>query len=177
LNLSRTLEFFDLIQKRHSIRAYSSKRIEEEKLNRIMDAVSSAPSAGNLQAYEVFVVKGEAKKAALARAAFDQEFVVHAPVCLVFFANPRRSSVRYGARGEELYSVQDATIAATFAMLAAVDLGLSTVWLGAFDDHEVAEIFAAKSLRPVAILPMGYPAEEPEATPRRPLEDVFHPEG
>jgi nitroreductase len=169
------LEFFDLIQKRRSIRAYSSKQVDEETLNRIMDAISSAPSAGNLQAYEVFVVKSEAKKKALARAAFDQDFIVRAPVCLVFFANPRRSSVKYGSRGEMLYSVQDATIAATFAMLAAVDLGLSTVWLGAFDDEEVAKIFATESLRPVAVLPLGYPAEEPEVTSRRPLEDVFHP--
>ena len=169
------MEFFDLIQKRHSIRAYSSRHIEEMKLNRIMDAISSAPSAGNLQAYEVFVVKSEAKKKALARAAFDQDFIIQAPVCLVFFANPRRSSVRYGSRGETLYSVQDATIAATFAMLAAVDLGLSTVWLGAFDDDEVAKIFGAETLHPVAVLPIGYPAEEPEVTSRRALEDVFHP--
>jgi nitroreductase len=171
------LEFFDLIQKRRSIRAYSSRLIEEEKLNWIMDAISSAPSAGNLQAYEVFVVRREAKKKALARAAFDQDFIAQAPVCLVFFANPRRSSVRYGSRGETLYSVQDATIAATFAMLAAVDLGLSTVWLGAFDDEEVVGILTAESLRPVAILPIGYPAEEPGVTSRRPLEDVFHPAG
>jgi nitroreductase len=168
------LEFFDLIQKRHSIRAYSSKRIEEEKLNRIMDAISSAPSAGNVQAYEVFVVKSEVKRKALAKAAFNQDFVIQAPVLLVFFADPQRSSVRYGSRGKALYSVQDATIAATFAMLAAVDLGLSTVWLGAFNDDEVAEIFATKSLHPVAILPVGYPAEEPEVTSRRPLEDLFH---
>jgi nitroreductase len=171
------LEFFDVIQKRHSIRTYSSKHVEEEKLNRIMDAISSAPSAGNLQAYEVFVVKGETKKKALARAAFDQDFIFQAPVVFVFFANPRRSSVRYGSRGEMLYSVQDATIAATFAMLAAVDLGLSTVWLGAFDDDEVARIFAAESIRPVVVLPIGYPAEEPETTSRRPLEDLFHHSG
>jgi nitroreductase len=171
------LEFFDLIQKRRSIRAYGSRDVEEVKLNRIMDAINSAPSAGNLQAYEVFVVKSEAKKKALARAAFDQDFVTQAPVCLVFFADPPRSFVRYGSRGETLYSVQDATIAATFAMLAAVDLGLATVWLGAFKDDEVAEVLGVKSLRPVVILPIGYSAENPGATSRRPLEDVFHHAG
>jgi nitroreductase len=92
----------------------------------------------------------------------------------VFFADPPRSSVRYGSRGETIYSVQDATIAATFAMLAAVNLDLATVWLGAFKDEEVAEIFGVKSLRPVAMLPIGYSAENPGATSRRPLEDVLH---
>jgi nitroreductase len=171
------MEFFDLIRKRHSIRSYSSKPIEESKLDSIIDAIRSAPSAGNLQSYEVFVVKGEAKKKALARAASDQDFIIGAPVCLVFFANPQQSSVRYGSRGDILYSLQDATIAATFAMLAAVDLGLSTVWLGAFDDREVSNIFGVKLLRPVAILPIGYPAEEPEVTSRRSIEEVFHPGG
>ena len=62
-------------------------------------------------------------------------------------------------------------------MLAAVDLGMSTAWMGAFDDREVSGIFAAGSLRPVAILPIGYSAEEPEATSRRPHEDVFYSVG
>ena len=56
-------------------------------------------------------------------------------------------------RGETLCSVQDATIAATYAMLAAVDLGLSTVWLGAFDDDEVAKIFGAETLSGIPELP------------------------
>jgi nitroreductase len=171
---SEEMEFQELVRKRHSIRAYSPTLVEEEKLSRIMEAVSSAPSAGNLQAYEVFVVKGEGKKRELAKAALDQDFIIGAPVCLVFFASPQRSSAKYGSRGEALYCIQDATIAATFATLAAVDLGLCTVWLGAFDDRMVAEVCGVKSLRPVAILPIGYPAEEPEIRSRRPVEDVFH---
>jgi nitroreductase len=168
------MEFLELIRKRHSIRAYGRAPVEESKLSLIMEAISSAPSAGNLQAYEVYVVKGERKKRELAKAARDQDFIIGAPVCLVFFASPQRSSVRYGPRGEALYCVQDATIAATFAMLAAVNLGLCTVWLGAFDDEEVAKVCGVKSLRPVAILPIGYPAEEPEITSRRAVEDIFH---
>jgi nitroreductase len=175
--LRDTMKFSDLVRKRHSVRAYSPRPVEEAKLKAIMEAVNSAPSAGGLQAYEVFAVKEEKKKRELARAALGQDFIVEAPVCLVFSANPKRSSVKYGARGEELYSLQDATIAAAFAMLAVVDLGLSTVWVGAFDDEEVKEVVGADSLRPVAILPIGYAAEEPEATPRRSVEDIFHQGG
>jgi nitroreductase len=167
------LEFFELIGRRRSVRAYSSKPVEEGKLKRIFQAANMAPSAGNLQAYQVHVFRKQDKKEALAKAAFDQTFLVEAPVCLVFCADPSRSATKYGKRGAELYSVQDATIAGTFAMLAAVDLGLATVWVGAFDEEKVRKLVGDKSVRPVAMFAVGYPAEEPEATPRRAIEEIF----
>lgn len=167
------MQFFEVIGRRRSVRAYSSKPIEEEKLKRIFAAANLAPSAGNLQAYQVHVFHQRDKKEELARAAFDQTFIVQAPVCMVFCADPPRSAVKYGKRGEELYCVQDATIAGTFAMLAAVEMALATVWVGAFDEGTVRKIIGVESLRPVAILAVGYPAEEPEATPRRPIEEIF----
>lgn len=167
------MEFFDVITRRRSVRAYSPKPVEEEKLKRIFEAANLAPSAGNLQAYQVHVFRKQDKKEALARAAFDQTFIVEAPVCLVFCADPARSAAKYGERGTELYSVQDATIAGTFAMLAAVDLGLATVWVGAFDEERVRKVVGVDSVRPVAMFAIGYPAEEPEATPRRAIEEIF----
>jgi nitroreductase len=168
------LEFFEIISQRRSVRAYSPKPVGEENLKKIFQAANMAPSAGNLQAYQVHVFRSEDKKKALARAALDQTFLIEAPVCLVFSADPSRSATKYGERGSELYSVQDATIAGTFAMLAAVDLGLSTVWVGAFDEQMVRDVVGVKSLRPVVIFAVGYPAEEPEATPRRAIEEIFH---
>lgn len=168
------MEFFDIITRRRSVRAYSSKPVEEEKLNRIIQAANIAPSAGNLQAYQVHVFRKQDKKEALAKAAFDQAFLIQAPICLVFSADPSRSAPKYGKRGTELYSVQDATIAGTFAMLAAVDLGLATVWVGAFDEEKVQNVVGEKSLKPVAMFALGYPAEEPEASPRRAIEEIFH---
>jgi len=167
------LEFFELISLRRSVRAYSTKSVEEEKLERIFKADNLAPSAGNLQAYQVHVYRKQDKKEALARAAFDQTFLIEAPVCLVFCADPSRSAPKYGERGKELYSVQDATIAGTYAMLAAAELGLATVWVGAFDEDKVQDVVGDKSLRPVAMFALGYPAEEPEATPRRAIEEIF----
>jgi nitroreductase len=167
------LEFFEVISRRRSVRAYSSKPVEEDKLKRIFQAANMAPSAGNLQAYQVHVYKKQDKKEALAKAAFDQAFLIDVPVCLVFCADPSRSVSKYGERGKELYSVQDATIAGTYAMLAAADLGLATVWVGAFDEGKVQDVVGDKSLRPVAMFALGYPAEEPEATPRRAIEEIF----
>jgi nitroreductase len=127
-----------------------------------------------LQAYEIFLVRDERKKEALADAALGQEFVAEAPVVLVFCANPSRSARRYGSRGRDLYSIQDATIACTFAMLAATSLGLGSCWVGAFDDEEVKRILGIKDLKPIAILPIGYPAQRPFPTSRRSLKDLVH---
>jgi nitroreductase len=167
------LEFRDLIGQRRSIRSYMPKSVEETKLKRIFEATNMAPSAGNLQAYRVFVIKDQAKRDALAKAAYDQKFISEAPVCLVFCADPSRSAKRYGERGKELYSVQDATIAGTYAMLMAADLGLATVWVGQFDDTEVQQVIGATSVRPVAMFPLGYPAEEPSPRGRRAIEEIF----
>jgi nitroreductase len=74
-----------------------------------------------------------------------------------------------------LYCIQDATIACTFAMLAATALGLSTVWVGAFNEDQVREIIHAPAgHRPVAMLPIGYAAEVPRIRPRRKLNDLVH---
>ncbi len=168
------MEFSEVVQTRHSIRAFQARPVEEEKIQKILEQVRLAPSAGNLQAYEIYRVVSPRARAALARAA-DQSFVAEAPVVLVFFANPGRSARKYGARGKELYALQDATIAATYAMLAATDLGLGTVWVGAFDDAGVtAAVGAPGHWVPVAILPIGYAAQTPEATPRRALADLVH---
>lgn len=100
-------------------------------------------------------------------------FVAQAPMVLVFCANQARSPAKYRERGASLYAIQDATIACAFAMLAATALGLGTVWVGAFDAAAVQRV-GCHDLLPVAILPIGYPAEEPEPTPRRSLTDLVH---
>jgi len=161
-----------VLERRRSVRSYKSQPVEEEKLRRIFEAANLAPSAGNLQAYHVYVFQEKSKREALAEAAHGQNFIEQAPVCLVFCTDPSRSET-YGARGRELYSVQDATIAGSFAMLAAVDLGLSTVWVGDFDEERVREIVGEKTGRPVAMFSLGYAAEEPQPSGRRAIEDLF----
>ena len=166
------MEFFEVVKNRHSIRAYQDKEIEPEKLEKILNAANSAPSAGNLQAYKICVVKDRKAKEEIAEAA-NQEFVATAPVVLVFLADPDQSAQKYRSRGEKLYSIQDATIACAYAQLAVADLDLASVWVGAFDEGAVSEaIDAPSNLRPVAILPIGYPAEKPKIKPRRPLSDL-----
>lgn len=171
------MEFFEVIERRRSVRRFKPDPVEDEKLEAILKAVQLAPSAGNLQAYEVVIVRDPGRKAELAKAAWGQSFIAEAPVVLAFIANPERNSFRYGVRGERLYSVQDATIACAHAHLAATALGLGSVWIGAFDDAAVSRVLNVKPpLRPVALLPIGYPAESPPPRPRRPIRDIVHEE-
>lgn len=171
------MDFFDVVKERHSVRAYTSQSIEPGKLQQILKAANRAPSAGNLQAYEMYLVCDAKRKAALARATRGQEFLAQAPVVLVFCAHAALSVGRYGKRGTDLYCLQDATIACTFAMLAATALGLSTVWVGAFDEDQVRRALEApEAHRPVTMLPVGYPDESPRIRSRRSLSDILHVE-
>jgi nitroreductase len=171
------VEFFDVVSSRRSVRTFTNDPITEDQLNTILEAVNAAPSAGNLQAFEVVVVRDDSTKKKIAKAAWGQNFIAEAPVCLVFLANPRRSEHEYGVRGRELYCIQDATIAAEHAHLSCVPLGLSSVWVGAYSEEAVAEAVSAPPyMRPVCVLPIGHPAETPAATPRRRLDDLAHDE-
>jgi nitroreductase len=167
------MDVFQAIAERRSIRAFQNRPVEPEKLQAILEAANSAPSAGNLQAYVIYHVTDPARRRALARAAGGQEYVAEAPILLAFCADPARSAVRYGRRGERLYTIQDATIAVAYAQLAATALGLGSVWVGAFDDGAAARALDLPTgFLPVVLLPIGYPAEAPRPTPRRPLAEM-----
>ncbi|MDP2960679.1 MAG: nitroreductase family protein [candidate division Zixibacteria bacterium] len=167
------MEFFEVVKNRHSVRDFKDKEIEKEKLEKLLYVANSAPSAGNLQAYQIFLVRQSAQKTALVNAAYGQDYIAQAPASLIFCADPLRSARKYGKRGLELYSIQDATISASYVHLAAVDLGLGSVIVGAFDEEAVNKILNLPNiLRPIIILPIGYPNEEPEITPRRKINDL-----
>ncbi|HEY0634118.1 MAG TPA: nitroreductase family protein [Gammaproteobacteria bacterium] len=167
-------DFFETVRHRHSVRKYRSDiPIEPEKLHAILEMACAAPSAGDLQSYRIVVVKDGQQRAALSAAAGEQAFIAEAPLCLVFCSDPLRAAQKYGERGRELFALQDTTIAATYAQLAVVAAGLASTWVGAFDEAAVTKTLALETgLKPLALLSVGYAAELPEATPRRPLRDV-----
>lgn len=167
-------DFFETVRHRHSVRSYQSDQaVEPEKLHAILETACSAPSAGDLQAYRILVVHDAEKRQALSSAAEQQAFIAEAPVCLVFCADPQRSAAQYGERGRTLYAVQDTTIAAAYAQLAVVAAGMGSTWVGYFDADRVREIIGLEQeLVPIAMLSLGYPAELPEPTKRRRLDEV-----
>lgn len=147
----------DLFSRRKSFRNFKDQAVEPDKIDEILKAADSAPSAGNLKARKIIVVREKEIREKLSEAAFGQESILKAPIVLVFAALPKVSEKKYASRGENLYSVQDATLAAGFAWLEAVDLGLSGVWVGGFEEDEVREIInLGKDEKPVAMMPIGY---------------------
>lgn len=169
------MDFFEVVKVRRSIRSFSDAEVEAYKLQQILEAANQSPSAGNLQAYEIYLVTQLHRRRELARAALQQDFLATAPIVLVFAAHPARSEPRYKERGVRLYALQDATIACCFAMLAVTALGLATVWVGAFSEDAVRKVIGASpGIVPVAMLPVGYAAEEPVATSRRSLDQLVH---
>jgi nitroreductase len=165
------MEFFETVEKRQSVRAFAATPVPEEKLQAILEAVNRAPSAGNFQSFETFLIDSLEKREALTRATYSQNFVVQAPVSLVFCANPSRCTYE----PPSLYALEDASIACAYATLAVTAVGLSSVWIGAFKAPAVLEVLGSpKGLVPVAILPIGYANETPDRTTRRPLEELVH---
>jgi nitroreductase len=148
-------DFLDFLNSRSSVRSYESHPLTEEEIAYILTCASTAPSAGNLESWDVIIVTGEEGKAALAQAAFDQEHVEKAGAILVVCANYVRSMSRYGERGI-LYGLEDATIACTYMMLAAHAKKLHSCWTGSFDDEDVREILSLpQHIRPIALLAVG----------------------
>lgn len=109
------MEFFEVLSRRDSVREFSDCELSDPDLNKILKAATAAPSAGNLQAYEIVIARDQQQKIALARAAYGQDFITAAPAVLVFCADSGRSAAKYGRRGSALFCIQDAAIAASYA--------------------------------------------------------------
>ncbi len=167
-------DFFETVRHRHSVRQYQPERlVERNKLHAILEAACAAPSAGDLQSYRIVVVTEAERRRELSEASRHQTFIASAPVSLVFLADGARARAQYGERGANLFAVQDATIAASYAQLACVAAGLGSTWVGEFDDAAVRRVLELEaSLAPVAILAMGYAAQVPEPTARRRLDEI-----
>jgi len=169
------MDIFDAIKGRRSVREFKPDPVDDKDLEKILEAGRSSPSAGNCQPWEFVVVRDGAIKQKLARAALGQSFLAEAPVVVVVCANIPRTSSRYGRRGAELYCIQDTAAAAQNILLAAYGLGYGTCWVGAFDEDAAARaINAPPDVRPLAIIPIGRPAEKPAPTPRLPLKKIVH---
>lgn len=155
-----------IIKERRSIRSFEKKDISEEIIKKLIDTLIWAPSAGNLQSRKFYFVRDEKTRRDIATAALNQNFIAEAPLVVVGCTD-RRIENRYGDRGVHLYSIQDVACSIMNMMLAAWENGLGSVWVGAFRESDVFEILdMPRNLRPVAIIPVGYPLRIPSAPPR-----------
>ncbi|MBT7903051.1 hypothetical protein HN587_04235 [Candidatus Woesearchaeota archaeon] len=154
------METFEAIEKRRTCRKYLNSPIEWEKVGNILLAGSMAPSAGNLQDWKFIVVTNKQKRRAVAEACMKQFWMEEAPVHIIICAEPKKSERFYGIRGEKLYSIQNIAAASENMIVAATDQGLSTAWVGAFDEDKITKLLnIPKYARPQVILTIGYSGE------------------
>ncbi|UCF07860.1 MAG: nitroreductase family protein [Thermoplasmata archaeon] len=168
------MELAKAIKSRRSIRSFTPDVVDDSVIRKIIEFGNLAPSAGNLQPRDFIVVKDKNIKFKLAQAALDQHFVYEAPVVIVVCANLQRAAP-YGSRGKELYCIQDSAAAAENMLLAIVDFGLASCWVGAFNEKAVSEVLGLPShVRPVALLPVGHPKEQVKSSYRINLTELIH---
>jgi nitroreductase len=169
------VDVFEAIKKRRSVRAYTSEKVSEEDVERLIEAARLAPSAGNIQPWEFVKVTNAETKRRLSDAALHQTFIEKAPVVIVVCADVARSSWGYGSRGTNLYCLQDTAAATENMIVAAQALGLATCWVGAFHEDEVAGVInAPRNVRPVAIVLVGRPAEKASTRTKRSMSEILH---
>jgi nitroreductase len=156
-------------------RRFTKEDVSEEVLARILDLGLRFPSAGHTQPQEFVVIRDQVVKDALGHAAWDQMFLADAPVVIAVVSDTRRSARRYGERGVRFYSIVDGAFASMLVLLAAVDAGLGAVFVGAFDDDEVAQVLGVPShVRPIGLIAIGHCAEPSERVARRAPDEIVH---
>lgn len=174
------MDLFTAISERRSIRKLKSDPIPEESILKCIEAARLAPSWANTQVWRFVVVKDSSIKAAVAESFGERnpgrQALLDAPVVVVCIAQRNSAGMKKGEavtdKGD--WFMFDCGIAMEHLVLAAWDLGLGTVHLGAFDSKHVEKVLLVpEGFNVVAMTPLGYPDEAPAARPRKPLEDIL----
>jgi len=172
-----TMDVLEAIGMRRSVRAYSSKPIPPDVMERMRQALRFAPSACNFQPWRFIFVLDEQLRRDVAQAAFGQAWLAGAPVIVVACGFPDQAYKKMGGYGNSVDV--DLAIALDHLTLAAVADGLGTCWIGAFDEGKVKELLGVpKAVKVVVMTPLGYP-ESPglicplDAARRKAESDVF----
>jgi len=168
------MDVMEAVGRRRSIRAFEDRPVEEEKLRAVLEAGRLAPSAKNMQEWRFVVVQDPGLRRRLSVAANGQEFVAQAPVVIVGCG----TQCEYRMPCGQPAFLIDVAIALEHMVLEAVKQGLGTCWIGAYKQEEVKNLLRIPpEAQVVCLLPLGHPAQEPEARPRAPMEEIVFQDG
>lgn len=166
------MELMAAIRTRRSIRRFESKAIPDEAANDLKQAVACAPSAGNLQSRFFYFVSDKKKIAEVCEATMRQ-YGPEMPLVVVACAD-YDAARHYGERGKEIYCVMDVAASVENLLLAAHAHGLGAVWCSAFDEQAVRKALdIPQHLRPLVVVPVGYPKEKPGTRKTRQLNELI----
>lgn len=155
------------ILKRRSIRHYKRKSIPDEIRDRILEAGRQAPSAANRQPWHFVVVTDAELKGRLATGRYNS-FIEESAFTVVGVVLPYD-------RVSEKWGVVDVTIAMQNMVLAAEVQGVGSCWIGDFKEEEVKRLLGMpEEAKVVALITMGFPDEQPEPKPKKPLSEIVH---
>jgi nitroreductase len=163
------MEFWELISKRYSVRAYKPDPVEEDKLQQVLEAARLAPTAANRQPFQLIVIHTAGREAELQRI-YHRRWFTDAPLILCACAIPAEGWVRMDGKP---YTDVDVAIAMDHLILAATTLGLGTCWIAAFDPAAAREVLGLPDgVEPIVFTPLGYPADGPGAKKRKRLSKL-----
>lgn len=155
------MDFLELAKARYSVRQFSQQRVEAEKLDRILEAGRLSPTAANAQPQRILVLDSEIS---LNKLKACSVYHFNAPLVLLICYDNTVSWKRPYDNNDSGYV--DASIVTTHIMLETANLGLGSTWVGHFDPAAIQEAFAlSANIIPVALLPIGYPAETSSPNP------------
>lgn len=163
---------FSVMLSRRSQRKFENRQVEDSKVEIVLAAADTAPTAGGFQGFEIYYIKCADIKLKLVEAANKQPYV-NAPVVLVFCMNPDRIKMNFPQNILRKFSLQDATLAAAYAQLAAHALGLSSIWIGMIDEEKIMAALNTNYV-PSSILCFGYPQKILQPKPKRSLMSLIH---
>lgn len=163
------MDFRELIEQRFSVRSYKTDAVEDEKLQRVLDAARLAPSAANRQPYQFLVVHTAGRRDEMQHI-YNRDWFLEAPI--VIFACGLLDEAWYREDGKSYIDV-DVSIAMDHLILAAANEGLGACWIGSYDEEAVRAILGIPDrVRIVAMTPLGYPAIAAEPKERKTLEEL-----
>lgn len=149
------MDFLNLAHKRYSCRKFSPTPVEQEKIDKIIEAAIASPTAVNYQPYKIWIIQ---RAEDLEKVSQTTPYIFRAPIIFAVGGKPDEAWVRK-YDGKNFVDV-DAAIVATHMMLEIQDLGLGTTWVGSFDEEKLKELFPVMAgYHIVALFPTGYPAE------------------
>ena len=165
------MEFYDALKARRSIRQFTSRPVSADEIMKLVDAAVSAPNACNMQSWHFYVVTDGSVKKRLAEENAIAAWATTAPVMFVVCTAAQKICERFGPVGEELFAIQDTAAAIENILLCAADMGLGGCFMGAFDKEKFrAAVGIKEEHKPVAVVPVGEPANILPPRARNPIE-------
>lgn len=162
----RKMDAFDAIKRRVSCRSFREAKVPAEELEKVVDAGRRAPTANNVQPVEFVVVTDETQLARLAGYTDHGQFIAKAPACIAVFSRATK------------YYLEDGCAAVENILIAAAAMGLGTCWVAGdkklYCGQIQALLKAPQDFKLIALVPIGFPADDGQAHEKRPLKDVLH---